>query len=74
MVALDIKEKVLESLEGLSKSYIHEVFDFIEFLKLHEDKWFIDYINKLTQEALLAKKKKKKFYGLQELRREFYKK
>jgi hypothetical protein len=49
---------------------IQEVIDFVEYLKLKEDNWFIDYVNKRGSEAKAQKKAGKKFTSLDELQKE----
>ena len=69
----DIKERIVKRLEGLSAKELQEVLDFVEFLRLREEQWFIDYVNKRTQEAIRARKADKKFVSLEELQGEFLK-
>lgn len=57
MAAVDVKRQIVSELNALPQKSIFEVYDFIEFLKLREDKWFIDYVNKRTSAALTAKKR-----------------
>ncbi|MBI3989553.1 MAG: hypothetical protein HY347_08040 [candidate division NC10 bacterium] len=66
-----IKERIVKRLEGLSVKELQEVSDFVEFLRLHEEQWFINYVNKRTQEAILARKAGKRFISLEELQKEF---
>ena len=64
------KEILLESLDNLSEGEFRQALTFIEFLKLRRERWFADYVNKRTEEALLARKAGKKFSTLEELQRE----
>lgn len=64
------KEILIESLNSLSERESREALTFIEFLKLRQEQWFINYVNQRTEEALLAKKAGKKFSTLGELQAE----
>ena len=64
------KEVLLESLDSLSEGEFREALTFIEFLKLRREQWFANYVNKRTEEALLARKAGRKFSTLEELQRE----
>jgi hypothetical protein len=57
MVAAEVKKKIVFELDNLPQKSILEVFDFIEFLKLREDQWFINFVNQRTRAALEAKKR-----------------
>lgn len=69
MTTITLKKQIINRISDLPKNYLMELFYFIDFLKMHEDKWFIDYVNKRTQQALLAKYRNKKFYTLTELQK-----
>lgn len=64
-----IKARIVKRLEGLSAKEPQEVLDFVEFLRLREEQWFISYVNKRTQEAIRARKADKRFVSLEELQR-----
>jgi len=66
-----VKEVLLEKVEKLPEKDIQEVINFIEFLKLREDEWFIDYVNKRAKEALKAKAREEKFMTLKELQEDY---
>lgn len=70
MSAADVKRQIVNEIKSLPRKFIFEVFDFIEFLKLREDKWFVDFVNKRTKAALAAKKRGIKFSSLKELQKE----
>jgi hypothetical protein len=70
MTAADVKKQIVNELNSLPQKFIFEVYDFIEFLKLREDKWFLDFVNKRTGAALAAKKRGLKFSSLKELQKE----
>ena len=62
---------IVNGIRELSKREKEEVLNFIEFLKVKEDKLFIEYVNMRTQKAIEAKKKGNAFYSLEELQREY---
>ncbi|OGB89632.1 hypothetical protein A2625_05815 [candidate division WOR-1 bacterium RIFCSPHIGHO2_01_FULL_53_15] len=71
MAAAEVKKQIINELNTLPHKYIIEVYDFIEFLKLREDQWFINFVNQRTRAALKAKKEGKHFSSLKELQKEF---
>ena len=71
MTAAEVKRKIAIELIALPQKSILAVYDFIEFLKLREDQWFINFINRRTKSALEAKKKGKKFFSLKELQKAY---
>lgn len=73
MAAADVKKKIVFELNNLPQKSVLEVFDFIEFLKLREDQWFINFVNQKTRAALEAKKRGKKFSSLKEIQKEYNK-
>ena len=48
-----------------------EVIDFVSYLKLKEDEWFIDFVNKRGELAKDDKKAGKKFKKLEDLEEEY---
>jgi len=64
-------ELIVNGIRELSKREKEEVLNFIEFIKVKEDKLFIEYANMRTQKAIEAKKKGKAFYSLEELKKEY---
>ena len=71
MTHLEITREILSSrLNNLTEEDVHEVLDFIEFLKIREEQWFINYINQRTTEALLDRENGKRFFSLEELQKE----
>ena len=64
------QEILLENINSLSEKELDEVLTFVEFLKLREERWFIDYVNERTSETLQAKEAGEKFVTLEELQRE----
>jgi len=73
MAATDVKKRIAFELNGLPQKSVLEVFDFIEFLKLREDQWFINFVNQRTKSALEAKKKGQRFSSLKEVQKEYTK-
>jgi len=62
---------ILERVQGLPDKEKKEVLDFIEFITIREDRFFIDYVNRRTEAAAEAKKRGEKFTSLQELQKEY---
>jgi hypothetical protein len=70
-MAYNLKQKLINDIQSLPEKKIKEVFDFVEYLKLKEDEWFIRYVNQKGQEAVEDKKAGKKFTSLAELQKEY---
>jgi len=66
-----LHEKVYQEIEQLSDQQLMEVLLFVEFLNMREDKDFVEYVNSRTLKAVNDRKKGAKFYGLEELQKEF---
>lgn len=64
-----LKKNLLSSIEGLPEKKIKEVIDFVNYLKLKEDDWFIAFVNKRGALAKSDKKAGKKFTTLEELQK-----
>jgi len=62
---------ILESIRDLPEKDKREILAFIEFLKVREDRAFIEYVNSRTIEAASAKKRGERFTSLQELQKEY---
>lgn len=62
-----LEKEAIKSIKSFSEGNKKELLNFIEFLKLKEEEWFIDYVNSRTEQALNAKGKKQKFITLSEL-------
>jgi uncharacterized protein YfdQ (DUF2303 family) len=56
MSGMNLKQRLLRDIKDLPAKKIQEVIDFVEYLKLKEDNWFIDYVNKRASEAKTQKK------------------
>ena len=66
-----LNQQILEQVKELPEKERREVLNFIEYLKIREDRAFIDYVNKRTQEAVEAKKCGEQFTSLEELQKEY---
>jgi hypothetical protein len=66
-----LKQRLLRDVRDLPADKVQEVINFVEFLKLKEDDWFIDYVNKRGSQAKALKKAGKTFIGLDELHKEY---
>ena len=64
------RDSLRQILEELSEEDARQVLSFAEFLKLREERWFIDYVNRRTEEALSARQANREFTRLEELQRE----
>lgn len=62
---------ILESMQDLPERDKREILAFIEFLKIKEDRSFIDYVDSRTREAIEARKLGERFTSLQELQKEY---
>jgi hypothetical protein len=73
MTLISLKKQIVNRISELPKNHLLELAYFIEFLKMHEDKCFIDYVNKRTLRTISDKHNKKKFYTLKEIQAEYNK-
>ena len=64
------RDSLRQILEELSDEQARQVLSFAEFLKLRDERWFIDYVNGRTEEALAAREAGQKFVSLEQLQRE----
>jgi hypothetical protein len=64
---------ISQEIKQLSDQQLQEVLMFIEFINMREDKDFIDYVNRRTQQALDERQRGVKFHSLEELQQEFNK-
>jgi hypothetical protein len=69
MGSATLKKKLIDDIETLSEKTAREVADFAGYLKLREDRWFIDYADKRAAEAIAQKKAGKNFIRLEDLRK-----
>ncbi len=66
-----LKEKLIEDIQTLPEKKVKEVIDFVEYLKLKEDDWFINFVNKRGRLAKSEKKAGKRFTQLKELQNQY---
>jgi hypothetical protein len=68
---VELEKLILRSIQELEDKHKREILDFIEFLKIREDRTFIEYVKRRTEEAINAKKRGERFTSLQELQQEY---
>ena len=66
-----LKEKLLEDIEDLPEKKVKEVIDFVSYLKIKEDDWFIRFVNKRGARARAERRDGKRFKKLEELQKEY---
>jgi len=66
-----LKEKLIEDIGTLPEKKIKEVIDFVEYLKLKEDDWFINLVNQRSRSAKTDKKAGKRPIKLKELQEQY---
>lgn len=66
-----LNELIINEVRGLPEKKKKDVLNFIEYLKLKEDREFVDYVNKRTEEAIAEKKQGKKTFSVTELQEEY---
>jgi hypothetical protein len=71
MPKINLKEKLIEDIGGLPRNKMKEVIDFVSYLKLKEDEWFIAYVNRRGRLANIERKAGRKFTKLEDLQREY---
>lgn len=71
MIQTALKERLIKDIKDLPDKKINEVLDFVNYLKLKEDDWFVEYVNKRGRLAKEHKRSGRKFTRLEELQREF---
>lgn len=71
MPGASLKERLIEDIVTLPEKKVKEVIDFVEYLKLKEDDWFINIVNQRSSLAKAEKKAGKKFTKLEELQKEY---
>jgi len=69
MSGTGLKERLIEDIEGLPEKKIKEVINFISYIKLKEDNWFIDFVNKRGTAAKTDRKAGRKFTKLDDLQK-----
>ncbi len=71
IAASALNEQIFERVEALPEKEKREVLDFIEFLRIREDRTFIEYVNARTQAAIQARQRGEHFTSLDELQQEY---
>jgi hypothetical protein len=71
MTGVSLREKLLEDIVALPEKKVKEVIDFVEYLKLKEDDWFINFVNERTKIARADRRAGKKFVKLEELLKKY---
>ena len=66
-----LNEQIFERVKTLPENKKREVLDFIEFLKIREDRFFLEYVNARTHAAIQAKQRGEHFTSLEELQQEY---
>ena len=66
-----IEKLLLKRIQDLAPKEKMEVLNFVEFLKVREDRSFIEYVNERTKAAIAAKKRGERFITLEELQKEY---
>ncbi len=71
MPQTSLKKKLIADIETLPEKEVKEAIDFIGYLRLKEDEWFIEFVNKRGRLAKAQKKAGRKFTKLKELQKEY---
>jgi hypothetical protein len=71
MPSANLKERLIEDIVTLHDKKVKEVLDFVHYLKLKEDDWFINFVNKRSRSAKSEKKAGEKFIRLEELQKQY---
>ena len=71
MAIAQLKKKVIAAMDDLPEKKVKEVLDFVGYLKLREDEWFIDFVNKRGALARAEKKARKKLARLEDLQKRY---
>jgi hypothetical protein len=69
MASAQLKNKVIAAMEDLPEKKAQEVLDFVSYLKLREDEWFIDFVNKRGTSAKAERKAGRKLTRLEDLQK-----
>ena len=71
MAIAQLKKKVIAAMDDLPEKKVKEVLDFVGYLKLREDEWFIDFVNKRGALARAEKKAGRKLARLEDLQKRY---
>ncbi len=66
-----MRKKVIDAIEDLPEKKVQEVLDFVGYLKIREDDWFIQFVNKRGKEAKAEKKAGNKLVRLEDLQKTY---
>ena len=73
MAKTALKENLIREIEVMPADRVKDIMNFVHYLKIKEDDWFIDLVNERSRKAESDKKSGKKFVTLKELQREYRK-
>jgi len=71
MTKAALKEKLIREIEEMPSEKVKEVINFIHYLTIKEDDWFIDLVNKRSRMAEVDRNSGKSFTTLNELQKEY---
>jgi hypothetical protein len=71
MATVQLKKKVIAAMDDLPEKKMREVLDFVSYLKLKEDEWFIDFVNKRGASAKEEKRTGRKLARLEDLQKAY---
>ena len=66
-----LNQQISDQVKDLPEKEKREVLNFIEYLKIREDRLFIDYVNTRSKAAVDAKRRGEHFSSLEELQQEY---
>jgi hypothetical protein len=73
MAKIALKESLIREIDEMPADRVKDILNFVHYLKIKEDKWFIDLVNKRSRQAESDRKSGKKFVTLRELQKEYQK-
>jgi hypothetical protein len=73
MAKAALKENLIREIEEMPAERVKDLMNFVHYLKIKEDDWFIDLVNERSRKAELDRKSGKKFVSLKELQKEYRK-
>ncbi len=66
-----LSQQISDQVKNLPEKEKREVLNFIEYLKIREDRLFIDYVNARSNAVVNAKERGEHFSSLEELQQEY---
>jgi len=66
-----LNEQIFDRVKALPEKDKREVLDFVEFLRIREDRVFIEYVKMRTDRAKMARQRGEHFTSLEELQQEY---